>query len=101
MLEVWNGKRYEKFHVLTLEDVRYLLKKKVDATKIYRYDMALFSARNEDYLYLRAFSNNTGIHFSKKEIPWLRTLARRHFFRLIPAMDWALVHMVEKKERHK
>lgn len=99
MIDVWNGKAktLRMYTDLTVNDLKYLQKKGIQMTSFYKFDMTLCQVREEDWVYLRSFGESHGIHFTKEEIPILRTLARRHSFRMIPAPDFALTKLEEKK----
>lgn len=85
------------FKVLTTDDVAYLLKKGVEKTRLPSFDMVLRQARHDEVVDLYAIGQLLAIHFSKEEIPLLRVVAKRHFFRMVSYTNYKLIHLKDYK----
>lgn len=85
------------FEVLTIDDVNYLLKKGAEKTELFRFDMVLRQAQVNERLDLHDVGRNLAIYFRKEEIPLLRVVAKRHFFRMLSYTNYQLIHLTEKR----
>jgi len=81
--------------VLTIADVAYLLKRGVEQTRVFRFDMVLRQAQLEEAIDLRDIGQRFAIFFTKEEIPLLRVVAKRHFFRMLSYTNYQLIHLKE------
>lgn len=84
-----------KFVVLTTNDVNYLLKRGVELTRLPSFDMVLRQVRHDEMLDLHDMGKLLAIYFSREEIPLLRVVAKRHFFRMLSYTNYKLIHLKE------